>query len=187
MRPAGVEIVRLTAARMDDMGAVLRGSWGNGCWCMHPRVNAAVARTLPGPGSAQQRRKRAMTALARRKRAPGLLAYLDGEPVGWVAIAPRPELVRIERSKATPRVDDVPVWVIPCITVSPRARGRGIAVQLIRAAVDYAAEQGAEAVEAYPRAANKRIEDDFAFFGTEKLFRKAGFAVIRKPIRGQPK
>ena len=73
---------RLTPSRMEDLGAVLRGSWGRGCWCMHPRK-------LGNDTTAE--RKRAMTGLARRKRAPGLLAYLDKEPVGWVAIAPRLE------------------------------------------------------------------------------------------------
>jgi GNAT superfamily N-acetyltransferase len=71
-----------------------------------------------------------------------LLAFEGEEPVGWIAIAPRTELRRIERSRVTPRVDDEDVWVIPCITVRPSARGRGIAVALIRAAVAYAARWG---------------------------------------------
>jgi GNAT superfamily N-acetyltransferase len=179
-------IRRLTAGRMEDLGAVLRGSWGRDCWCMHPRLNAAAERALPGTGSASARRKTAMTALARRRLAPGLLAYVDGECVGWVAIAPRPELIRIERSRATPRIDDVPVWVIPCITVRPDARGRGLAVELIRAAVEYAGAHGAIAVEAYPRASNARIDDDLAFFGTERVFRRAGFRVVRRPPRDLP-
>jgi GNAT superfamily N-acetyltransferase len=179
-------IRRLTPARMDDLGSVLRGSWGHGCWCMFPRLGTQAARELPGRGSESARRKTAMTALARRRRAPGLLAYLDGECVGWVAVAPRPELARIDRSRATPPVDDVPVWVIPCITVRPSARGRGVAIELIRAAVDYAAGQGAAAVEAYPRASNARIADDNAFYGTERLFRRAGFRTIRPPLRGLP-
>jgi GNAT superfamily N-acetyltransferase len=172
---------------MDDLGGVLRGGWGAGCWCMYPRLNARLARELPGPGSAVQRRRRAMTVLARKRRAPGLLAYLAGECVGWVAIAPRPELVKIETSRATPRVDDAPVWVIPCITVRPDARGRGVATRLIEAAVAYAAKHGAVAVEAYPRASNARVKDDNAFYGTERLFRRAGFDVIRKPPRDLPK
>ena len=184
---APVIVQRLTPARIDDLGAVLRGSWGAGCWCMFPRLGTEEARSLPGKGSETARRKAAMTGLARRRRAPGLLAYLDGEPVGWVAVAPRPELVRIERSRATPRIDDVPVWVIPCITVRPSARGQGVAVELIRAAVAYAGAQGAEAVEAYPRASNARVHDDQAFYGTEKLFRRAGFRVIAKPRRDLPK
>jgi GNAT superfamily N-acetyltransferase len=181
-----MDIRRLTPARMDDLGEVLKGSWGRGCWCMHPRLTAADERALPGRGSVMAKRKVAMTALARRRRAPGLLACRDGEAVGWVAIGPRPELVRIERSRATPRVDEVPVWVIPCITVRPSARGAGVAVALIRAAVAYAKDQGARAVEAYPRAANERIEDDLAFFGTERLFRRAGFEIIAGPRPGLP-
>jgi GNAT superfamily N-acetyltransferase len=122
-----------------------------------------------------------MVELARRRRAPGLLAYLDGEIFGWVAVAPRGELSRVDKSKATPRVDGVDVWVVPCITVRKRARGRGVALALIEAAVDYAARHGAPAVEAYARAGGRRVHDDLVFFGTEPLFRRAGFRVIRRP------
>lgn len=124
-----------------------------------------------------------MTKLARRRRAPGLLAFEGDEPVGWIAVAPRAELKRVDSSRATPRVDDVDVWVIPCITVRPSARGRGIALALIRAAVAYAKKQGAPAVEAYPRAGSARTKDDNAYFGTEPLFRRAGFRVVRKAPR----
>lgn len=176
----------LTPSRMDDFGEVLRGSWGTGCWCMHPRLTRSAAAELPGTGSESDRWRTAMTKLARRRRAPGLLAYLGKEPVGWVAIAPRPELLRIEASRATPRVDDEAVWVIPCITVRPTARGRGVAVALIQAAVAYAAERGAPALEAYPRAGNARTKDDNAYFGTEPLFQRAGFQVIRQPLESTP-
>ena len=164
---------------MDCMGAVLRGSWGSGCWCMFPRL-AAAANQLGSRG-----RRDAMTKLARRRRAPGLLAFDGDEPVGWVAVAPRTELKRVKASRATPRVDDVAVWVIPCITVRPGARGRGVAKALIKAAVAYAKEQGAPAVEAYPRAGSARTKDDNAFFGTEPLFRAAGFKVIAGPTRAR--
>lgn len=160
---------------MDCMGEVLRGSWGAGCWCMYPRLGNAEASAIRSKG-----RRKAMTRLARRRRAPGLLAFDAGEPVGWIAIAPRPEFKRIEASRATPRVDDVDVWVIPCVTVRPTARGRGIAIALIRAAVAFARKHGAPGVEAYPRAGSARTKDDNAFFGTEPMFRRAGLKVIRK-------
>ncbi len=182
-----LEIRTLTSRRMDDLRQVLSGGWGSGCWCMVPRLTAAEERALPGPGSASERRRLAMTRLARRRRAPGLLAYLDGEVVGWVAVAPRGELSRVDKSKATPRVDDVDVWIVPCITVKKKARGRGVAVALIEAAVDYAARHGAPAVEAYARAGGGRVHDDFAFFGSEPLFRQAGFRSIREPLPGMPK
>lgn len=177
----------LTPRFMDDMGEVLHGSWGAGCWCMHPRLTDAQMRELPGSGTDTERRREAMTRLARRRRAPGLLAFEGNEVVGWVAVAPRTELTRIEKSRATPRVDDEDVWVIPCVTVRKTARGRGIACALIRAAVEYAREHGAHAVEAYPRAGAARTIDDNAWFGTEAMFRRAGFKVIRKPLQDRPR
>lgn len=184
---APLTIRPLTPSRLPDLGLVLGGTWGSSCWCIYPRCTAAEERALPGPGGAGDRRRREMTRLAGRRRAPGLLAYRGGEPVGWVAVAPRPELRRVAASKATPPVDDVGVWVIPCITVRRRARGAGVAVALIRAAAAYAKKQGAPAVEAYPRAGKGRVHDDFAYYGTERMFLKAGFRVIRKPLKGMPK
>jgi GNAT superfamily N-acetyltransferase len=146
---------------------------------MYPRL-ASTASQLGSRG-----RREAMARLARRRRAPGLLAFDGDEPVGWIAIAPRKELRRVDASRATPRVDDVDVWVIPCITVRPNARGRGIAKALIKAAVAYAKQHGAPAVEAYPRAGSARTKDDNAFFGTEPLFRAAGFKVIAGPSAGR--
>ena len=100
---------------------------------------------------------------------------------------PRGELTRIVRSRTTPPVDDEPVWIIPCITVRKAYRGRGIAVALIRTAVSYAGEHGAPAVEAYPRADGIRTRDDNAFIGTEPLFRRAGFQVVREPLPDRPR
>ncbi|ETW94356.1 MAG: hypothetical protein ETSY1_35285 [Candidatus Entotheonella factor] len=182
-----LDIRPLSPQHIDALGTVLRGSWGATCWCMYPRHTEAQLRELPGSGSAGQRRREAMTKLARRRYAPGLLAFEGDEPVGWVAVAPRSELGRIEASRATPRVDDEEVWVIPCITVRKTARGRGVALALIQAAVAYAAEQGAPAVEAYPRAGTVRTGDDNAYFGTEPLFRRAGFQVIREPLPNRPR
>jgi GNAT superfamily N-acetyltransferase len=177
----------LTPRLMDGLATVLRGSLGIGCWCMYPRLTDAQIHALPGPGGMNKRRRDAMTKLARRRRAPGLLAFEGDEAVGWIAVAPRTELARIEASRATPRVDAEDVWVIPCVTVSTRARGRGIALALIGAAVAYAAAHGAPAVEAYPRAGATRTRDDNAYFGTEPLFRRAGFQVVRKPREDLPR
>jgi hypothetical protein len=51
---------------------------------------------------------------------------------------------------------------------------------MIREAVAYAKKHGAPAIEAYPRAGSARTKDDNAFFGTEPLFRRAGFRVVMK-------
>ena len=154
---------------------------------MFPRLTETQTRELPGEGSVSPRRRVAMTHLAGREPAPGLLAYQGSEPVGWIAVAPRNELTRIVRSRATPPVDDEPAWVIPCVTVRKGYRGQGIAVALILAAVEYAGKFGAPSVEAYPRADRERTGDDNAYFGTERMFRRAGFQVVREPLPNRPR
>lgn len=185
--PDTLDIRPLVPELLDAMGSVLRGSWGSTCWCIYPRLTHREMLDLPGDGPHGPRRREEMTRLAARDHSPGLLAFEGEQPVGWVAVAPRSELNRIARSRATPPVDDEPVWVIPCVTVHRQHRGRGVAVALIRAAVSYAGEHGATHVEAYPRAGNERTGDDNAFFGTEPLFRRAGFSVVRGPLEGRPR
>jgi GNAT superfamily N-acetyltransferase len=182
----------LAAARVDDVKTVTRGTWGATCWDLFPRYGAAQQRErgiLGGaPGTAEARRRAALAKLARRRRnSAGLVAYEDGEPIGWISLGPRYDFSRIDSSRATPPVDDVPAWVIPCITVRRDHRGKGVAVAMIRAAVDYAGKRGAPAVEAYPRAAGKRVHDDLAFFGTEAMFRRAGFRKVRGVLPRLPK
>jgi hypothetical protein len=58
---------------------------------------------------------------------------------------------------------------------------------MIRAAVEYAAKRGAPAVEAYPRAEGTRLHDDYAFTGTNAMFRKTGFEQVRAVLPGLPK
>jgi GNAT superfamily N-acetyltransferase len=182
----------LTAARVDDVKTVTRGTWGATCWDLFPRYTAAQQRELGisggGPGTAEARRRATLAKLARRrKNSAGLVAYQGAEPIGFISLGPRYDFSRVENSRATPLVDDVPAWVIPCITVRRGHRGQGVAVAMIRAAVEYAGKRGAPAVEAHPRADGKRVHDDFAFFGTEAMFRKAGFRKIRGVLPRLPK
>jgi GNAT superfamily N-acetyltransferase len=190
--PSGKLTIRpLTAARVDDVKTITRGTWGSTCWDLFPRYTAAQQRELgiTGSGSSgESKRRAALAKLARRrKNSAGLVAYDGREPIGWISLGPRYDFSRIVGSRATPPVDDVLAWVIPCITVRRGYRGRGVAVAMIRAAVDYAGKRGAPAVEAYPRAEGKRVHDDFAFFGTEAMFKKAGFRKIRGVMPRLPK
>jgi GNAT superfamily N-acetyltransferase len=181
----------LTAARVDDVKTVTRGTWGSACWDLFPRYTTAQQRELgisSGPGTAEARRRAALAKLARRrKNSAGLVAYQDGEPIGFISLGPRSDFSRIANSKATPPVDEVAAWVIPCITVRRGHRGQGVALAMIHAAVEYAGKRGAPAVEAYPRADGKRLHDDYAFTGTKAMFRKADFRQVRGVLPRLPK
>ncbi len=190
-RDGKLTIRPLTAARVDDVKTVTRGTWGSACWDLFPRYTAAQQRALgitaSGPGGESKRRAALAKLARRRKNSAGLVAYDNGEPIGWISLGPRYDFSRVDGSRATPPVDDVPAWVIPCITVRRGHRSQGVAVAMIRAAVEYAGKRGAPAVEAHPRAAGKRVDDDFAFFGTEAMFKKAGFRRIRGVLPKLPK
>jgi GNAT superfamily N-acetyltransferase len=190
-RTGKLTIRPLTAARVDDVKTVTRGTWGATCWDLHPRYTAAQQRelglSLGGPGTEAKRRAVLAKLARRRKNSAGLVAYEGAEPIGFVSLGPRYDFALVEKSRATPPLDDVPAWVIPCITVRRGHRGQGVAVAMIRAAVEYAGKHGAPAVEAHPRADDRRVHDDFAFVGTQAMFRKARFRKVRGILPGLPK
>lgn len=110
---------------------------------------------------------------------PGLLAYLEGEPVGWCAVGPRASMGRLTRSRTIQQVDDLPVWSVICFVVKAGHRRRGVATRLLQEAVAFAASRGAPVIEGYPvDAEGSRINTTLAFVGTTALFEKAGFERI---------
>jgi ribosomal protein S18 acetylase RimI-like enzyme len=165
----------LTADRWEDFVELFerrgprggrRNSPAPGCWCMYWR-DRSVAHGPP--------RRRAMEWIVRAGREPGLLAYEDGEPQGWVAIAPRQEYAAILRSPLyRPRDADERVWAIVCFAVDREARGRGLAGALLDAAVEHACRRGASAVEAYAHRSNRSD-----YMGWVELYGAHGFMVVR--------
>lgn len=86
--------------------------------------------------------------------APGVIAYLDGEAVGWCAVEPRPSYRRLDRMrilKGSPeRPDDDSVWAVTCFVVRVGFRKRGVGRALLAGAVEHARRGGARVVEGYP-------------------------------------
>lgn len=157
----------------------------SGCWCMWWRITSAEFARDAGEAN-----RRAFRALVRAGQVPGLIAYDDGDPVGWVSVAPRSEFGRIERSPKLRPIDDAPVWSIVCFYIDRRYRGRKIAPKLLDEAVRWAGRNGARVVEAYPVAPGKPAASSFT--GVEPMFARAGFrevarrggrAIVRKTIR----
>jgi GNAT superfamily N-acetyltransferase len=116
----------------------------------------------------------------------GLMAYLNGEPVGWCAVEPRTAyegLVRNNRvpweGRAEDKTDDS-VWAVTCLFTRAGFRKRGISRALARAAVDFARERGARAIEGYPMTTKKVIVEEL-HVGTEGVFADAGFTEVSRP------
>jgi GNAT superfamily N-acetyltransferase len=142
------------------------------CWCLPWRLSSKENRELTGTARADKVRE-----LCARKRAPGVLAYEEGEVVGWAGVAPRSELHPFANSRKIPHVDDLEAWSVWCIRVRPGHRGAGVTRALIDGAVDYAFRSGAPAVEAYPvDNGTTKVDTTMAFVGTRAMFERAGFA-----------
>jgi GNAT superfamily N-acetyltransferase len=170
-----IEVVPATADRVDDVVAILGAT---ACWCTYYRLSAGEYGRIPRDGLAEAVRRRStlMHERLRGETAPGMLAYLEGTPVGWCGIGPRAEFTRLRRSRTIPSLDERPVWSIVCFLVRPGLRRRGVATALLSGAIDYARSCGAPALEAYPVDTDgRRIDTASAYVGTTAMFEAAGF------------
>ncbi len=117
---------------------------------------------------------------------PGILAYDGNTPVGWCSIASRSEFPVLERSRILKPVDDQPVWSVVCFFVSRGQRRKGLTVQLLNAANEYAASRRASIVEGYPVEPKAgKAPDVFVYTGLYSAFIQAGFSEVlrRSPTR----
>ncbi|MEU8222360.1 GNAT family N-acetyltransferase [Kribbella sp. NPDC048915] len=179
-----VEIRVVTPERWDDLVQLFERKGPRGgipipghCWCM-------AWRDEQGPRGP---RRAAMKDIVECGERPGLLAYLDGRPVGWVAVAPREDHSRLERSrKYGPLPGDRNVFAVTCFYVEPKLRGTGIAGVLLDAAIDHARASGATALDAFPKprlsphaTASRRAEENDSWMGRLAWYEARDFVRIR--------
>jgi len=147
-----------------------------GCWCMFWRLERGEPfAELKG----DPLRKRFRAGILRGQ-VHGVLAYQDGEPVGWATFGPRATFPRLQRSPSLACDDWAEVWSIPCFFVRRSDRGRGVSRALLAAAVAEMRRLGVGTAEGYPvkpTATGEPIPDAFAYTGTRSLFRNAGFRI----------
>lgn len=62
--------------------------------------------------------RRAFKRRVRSGMPPSVLAYVQAEPVGWCAVAPRAECEYLARSRVLRPIDDQAVWSISCLLVA---------------------------------------------------------------------
>jgi len=162
----------VTAAHWNDLEALFgeRGACG-GCWRMSWRK--PKDRFERDKGAAN---RASLQALVKQGPPPGILAYAGGRPVGWCAVAPRREYVRLAASRVLRPLDDAPVWSVSCFFIARQFRRKGLSVALLDAAVEFVRQQGGRIVEGYPTLAKTAAASPtFAWTGVLEAFLKAGF------------
>jgi len=155
-----------------------KGACG-GCWCQAWRIEKGEHWQDVKGKEARRRLQADVNAGAQL----GILAFVDGRPVGWCSFGPRIRYPRLERCR-TLRCDDAErVWSIPCFFVARGFRGQGVATALLHHALRAMKRRGAKTAEAYPSKPdrNGRYVPTFAWTGTQSLFEKAGFRVAGNP------
>ncbi|WP_235921866.1 GNAT family N-acetyltransferase [Lentzea tibetensis] len=188
IRTEQLTVVPANEASWTDLAAIFGTSDPGRCQCQRFKVRGWIWRD-----STQEER----TAMLREQTgcdepgAPntsGLVAYVDGEPAGWVAVEPRTAYPKLRskpmlwRGRDEDRDDDG-VWAITCFVVRKGFRGRGLTYLLAEATIDYARSRGAAALEGYPMIAppGKKITWGEMHVGARQVFEDAGFTEITHP------
>jgi GNAT superfamily N-acetyltransferase len=157
-----------------------RGACG-GCWCMFWKLRGKAYDENKGDANRQMQK-----SVVDSKIIPGLIAYSEGYPVGWVAVEPRSQYPKLAHSRILKPIDDQDVWSITCLFVEKKHRRMGIAVALIQAAVEHAGSSGGRIVEGYPVETEKEEAPPFVFTGTASAFRQAGFTEVARNSPARP-
>ena len=141
----------------------------NECWCLNHRAPAGCATGV----EAQTKMNRLVDAQS----VHGLLAFEENNPIGWIAVDPMAWLVGHD-CQSTGKKDE---WSIHCLYVKDGFRGKGISIQLITAAIDYAKSHGAKLISAFPiphENRNKFPPNEAEFSGRFSTYSKMGFKAV---------
>ena len=185
---SSVTVVPANQASWEDLQTIFgtRGA-ASGCQCQRYKLRPREAfANFPVEERAARLRAQTDAGQPRSTATSGLVAYLDGEPAGWCAVEPRvafPGLVRNNRVPWEGRAEDktdASVWAVTCLLTRAGFRRRGISRALARAAVDFARERGARALEAYPITTTNVIPEEL-HVGTESAFAEAGLEEVSRP------
>ena len=183
-----VEVVPANEVACADLQTIF-GSRGQGSRCQCQRYRLQRGESFAGfPVEERVHRLREQTDCGNpgSGATSGLVALLDGEPVGWCAVEPRTAYEGLIRNQRVPwqgraeDKDDSGIWALTCVFVRAGYRRRGIGRALACAGVDFARRSGARALEAYPMTTTNAIEEEL-HVGTVGIFAEAGLVEIGRP------
>jgi GNAT superfamily N-acetyltransferase len=185
-----ISVVPANEARCDDLQTIF-GTRGEAarCQCQRYKLRPREAfRSFPVEERADRLRQQTACGQDGSRTTSGLVAYLDGEPVGWCAVEPRTAYAGMLRNSRVPwegraedKSDDT-VWAVTCLFTRVGFRKRGVSRALARAAVDFARERGARAVEGYPITTTNALLEEL-HVGTEGVFADAGLTEVGRPTK----
>jgi GNAT superfamily N-acetyltransferase len=185
-----ISIVPANRASWEDLQAIF-GTRGPAalCQCQRFKLRPREAfRSFPVEERAARLRVQTECGHPESDTTSGLVAYLDGEPVGWCSVEPRTAyegLIRTFRVPWEGRDEDTAddsVWAVTCLLTRAGFRKRGVSRALARAAVDFARDRGARAIEAYPMTTKNALLEEL-HPGTEATFAAAGFIEVTRPTK----
>ena len=184
-----ITVVPANEASCEDLHLIF-GERGEpaGCQCQWFKIRDKDWKSVPLPELSARLREQTQCGDPAASRTTGLVAYLDGEPVGWCAVEPRTEYVRLRFTRVpwTGRdedKDDDGVWAVTCFVTRTGFRRRGVSRALVQATVDFARSRGARALEGYPMVLEpgKKMQWGELFVGSRNIFADAGFAEVTHP------
>jgi GNAT superfamily N-acetyltransferase len=185
-----IRVVPANEASWEDLQTIF-GMRGTGASCQCQRYKLAPRESFgsfPAEERALRLREQTNAGEDDANETAGLVAYLDGAPVGWCAVEPRtayPGLLRVYRTPWEGRSEDKSddrVWAVTCVFVRAGYRKRGIAYALAAGAVEHARNRGARALEAYPmRSEAGEITWDEIHVGAQSIFAAAGMGEVSRP------
>ena len=159
-----------------------RGACGN-CWCMWYRIRKQDFQE----GKENDGNKLAIKELVWAGKPTGILGFYEDLPIAWCAFAPREDFLKLEKSRVHKRIDDQPVWSIPCFFIDKNFRRLGVSVELLKGVIRYAQMKNIKILEAYPTIpTTEKLPDSFAWIGLYKSFEKAGFEIVDRTSKNRP-
>jgi GNAT superfamily N-acetyltransferase len=188
MPDSDVYVVPANEASWDDLQAVFGRGGAAKCQCQRIKMGDGAWYGTPVEERAHRLRQETDCGNPKADGTSGMVAYLDGEPVGWVAVEPRTNYRRLRGSSVpwagrTEDPDDPDVWAIVCFPIRPGYRGQGLTRPLAMAAVAYARAHGAKAIEAYPMLTRpgQTVSWGEMNVGSRSTFVAAGFRDVSRP------
>ena len=152
-----------------------------GCYCVFSYVSPGARQPFDPRAAAENRAL--LTRLVQTRAGRWVLAYWGPQVVGWVHAD---LLSRLPRYHDWGALEPGETGVVTCFVVHPLLRRRGIARQLLAAAVEDLRERGAARVEAWvlthPEAtsADSFAYDQRAYRGPLPLYLDQGFTVVEQ-------